>query len=274
MGALEFLYESMPGRLLLAPLVSRPVSRLVGAFLDTSLSKPLIKPFVKRNSIDLNEYLLDGITSFNGFFTRPIKPGRRPVDMSDNVLVSPCDGLLSVHRIERDSVYPVKQAEYRISDLVRDKALAERFDGGCCFVFRLQVEHYHRYIYPVSGTQENTVRIKGVYHTVRPIALRTRPVFIENRREYTVLHSGNDTIVQVEVGALLVGRIVNHRRSSGAIERLDEKGMFEYGGSTIILLTEPGSCTPFDRYADGAEHPVKLGEAVARFGCRQGRKGT
>lgn len=269
MGALEFLYESMPGRILLAPLVSRPVSRLVGAFLDTSLSKPLIKPFARRNSIDLNEFLLDGITSFNGFFTRPIKPGRRPIDMDEGVLISPCDGLLSVHTIERDSVYPVKQAEYRISDLVRDKTLAERFDGGCCLVFRLRVEHYHRYIYPVSGTQESSVRIQGVYHTVRPVALRTRPVFMENTREYTVLHHGFGMMAQVEVGALLVGRIENHRRSSGAIERGDEKGMFEYGGSTIILLTEPGSCTPFDRYADGAEHPVRLGEAVARFDCHR-----
>ena len=42
--------------------------------------------------------------------------------------------------------------------------------------------------------------------------------------------------VQMEVGAMLVGRIVNDTPSESRVVRGMEKGHFEYGGSTIILL--------------------------------------
>ena len=52
-AALRFLYHTPLGRLLLRPLCARPLSRLCGRFLDSPLSKPLIRPFVRRNGIRL-----------------------------------------------------------------------------------------------------------------------------------------------------------------------------------------------------------------------------
>ena len=50
-------------------------------------------------------------------------------------------------------------------------------------------------------------------------------------------HFGN--VVQVEVGALMVGRIRN-LQGAGKMKRGEEKGYFEFGGSTVVLLLEQG----------------------------------
>ena len=53
-----------------------------------------------------------------------------------------------------------------------------------------------------------------------------------------MLHTDNfGDVTQVEVGAMMVGRIVNTVKS-GRFERGEQKGMFEFGGSTVVLLVE------------------------------------
>ena len=92
MESLDFLYGTALGRALLRPLVSRPVSKLAGAFLDTPLSRPLIPIFVKNCGIDTGDYDLRQIRCFNDFFCRPLKAGRRPIDPEPGSLIAPCDG--------------------------------------------------------------------------------------------------------------------------------------------------------------------------------------
>ncbi|SCW55890.1 phosphatidylserine decarboxylase [Ruminococcaceae bacterium YRB3002] len=269
MTALEFLYRTGFGRLLLKPMASRGLSRLCGAFLDTCLSKPLISSFVRNNNIIEDDYVLDGINSFNDFFCRRIKDGLRVVDDDPNVLVAPCDGLLTVYSINADTVVPVKQSSYTISSLLRDEKLAAGLNGGLCLVFRLCVDHYHRYSYVDSGSKSANVFIPGVLHTVRPVALAERPVFVENCREYCVIDSPNfGRMVQMEVGAMLVGKIVNEDKGASEVVRGAEKGHFEYGGSTIIVLVPAGTAVIrddiYDASLEGVEIPVKLGEEVGR----------
>ena len=42
----------------------------------------------------------------------------------------------------------------------------------------------------------------------------------------------------------MVGKINNHEEDSAQVKRGDEKGMFEFGGSTIVVMTEPGMAEP------------------------------
>lgn len=263
-GGLRFLYRTLPGRLLLRLLTARWVSKAAGAFLDSRLSKPLIRRFVEKAGIDLSQFEADGFTCFNDCFCRRIKEGRRPFPSDPTVLAAPCDGLLSAYRVQEDTVLPVKQSAYTLSSLLKDEALAARYRGGTCLVFRLCVDHYHRYSYPTDGVKGDNVFIPGRLHTVRPIALESRPVFAENCREYTLIdtpHHG--TVVQMEVGAMLVGRIVNHH-GAGPVARGQEKGLFQYGGSTIILLLPADAPRVAQRYFDatqqGEETPVQLGD--------------
>ena len=263
---LAFLYQTVPGRFLLKLLVRPRLSVLCGRFLDSSFSRFLIPVFIKRNHIDLSEYEKKSYRSFNDCFSRQIRPEMRPVDADASHLIAPCDGLLSAYRIREGSVIPVKHSAYTLEALLKDAGLAGEFDGGDCLVFRLCVQHYHRYIWAADGVRGENIRIPGVLHTVQPIALRNRPVFVENTREYTVLESSCfGKMVQMEVGAMLVGRIAN-RPGSGPVRRGEEKGCFEYGGSTVILLLKAGAARIRQEYFDAAaqdrEVPVLQGRRI------------
>ena len=266
-AALRFLYHTPLGRLLLKPLCARPLSRLCGRFLDSTLSKPLIAPFVRKNGIRLEDFFSDNFRCFNDCFSRRIRPELRPVDPSPDALVAPCDGLLSVYPIQKDMVIPAKQSRYTINDLLGGDPAAARFEGGTCLVFRLCVNHYHRYCYPDGGRPLRSAFIPGELHTVRPIALEQLPVFVRNCREYALLETDHlGTVAQIEVGAMLVGKIAN-QPAPEHFERGDEKGMFLYGGSTVILLIEPGRLripeAAFALSAEEREIPVCMGERIA-----------
>lgn len=264
---LSFLYETVPGRMLLKPLVWPPLSRLCGRFLETPLSLPLIPPFKRSAGIDTEEYDLSGVRCFNDFFCRPVKPGRRPLDSAPDALIAPCDGLLTLVRVDGDTVLPVKQSHYSIERLLGDKALAKEFEGGLCLVYRLCVQHYHRYVYFDSGEKSPNVFLPGVLHTVRPVALAQRPVFCENCRDYTVLNTERfGKAIQMEVGATMVGKIVNEHPEARRVRLGEEKGHFAFGGSTIIVLLKKGAAELLPQIleasARGEETPVKLGQRV------------
>ena len=139
-------------------------------------------------------------------------------------------------------------------------------------MFRLTVDDYHRYCYPDSGVKEENVHIQGIYHTVNPIAFRKHAVFRENTREYTVLHSDNfGDLVIMEVGATLVGRISN-LHGARRVSRGEEKGHFDFGGSTIVVLVKPNVLRVdqdiLRNNAAGCETVIKYGE---RIGARQNK---
>lgn len=263
---LRFLYRTVIGRLFLKVLTWPALSVAVGHFLDTRFSCFLIKPFVKHNNIDLSICADTDFDSFNAFFCRKVKKIYRPICQNEEFIISPCDGLLSIYPINNDLVIPVKQSRYHISDLLKDENLAKEFDEGLCLVFRLCVNHYHRYAYIESGKKSNNTRIDGVLHTVQPIALRDIQVFTENSREYTIIDT-KDTgkIIQMEVGAMLVGKIDNYEEECDCI-RGEEKGRFLYGGSTIIVLLQKDcAVTPKDIIEatnNGIETPVIMGQKL------------
>lgn len=266
MDSLTFLYKTVCGRLFLKLLSTRVVSKLSGVFLDSRLSSFLINSFARKNNIVLDDYELEDIKSFNEFFRRKIKAGKRVFDTEPEHLCAPCDGLLSVWNIQKDTVIPVKQSVYTVERLLQDAQLASEYEDGLCLVFRLCVNHYHRYAYVDSGKKGANIFIPGVLHTVRPIALETLPVFTENCREYTVIENPVfGKLIQMEVGAMLVGRIVN-LEGEGTAVRGKEKGFFEYGGSTIIVLLKKDSAKIKDEILSnsiaGIETPVKMGEQI------------
>ncbi len=265
--SLRFLYRTVVGRCILKIITARWISRFVGKILDSRISKLLISRFVKKNGIDLSEFHSDNFTCFNDCFTRKIKDGYREIDNSPTAFISPCDSLVTAYRIDEDLSLKIKGSEYKIEDLLGgDKSLAEVFSGGLALVFRLCVTHYHRYIYFDSGTKGDNVFIPGKLHTVRPIALESLPVFVRNCREYTVLETKNfGKAAQIEVGALLVGKIKNNHREH-TFSRGEEKGMFLYGGSTIVVLLEKDRVNLvneiFTATENGHEVSVLMGEKL------------
>ena len=241
---LSFLYTNIFGRMLLKPLIQPQVSKLAGRYLSSAHSKWLISKFIERNEIDMDIYEECDYSSFNDFFTRKIKPDCRPVPEDLDVLISPCDCLATVYPIQENTTFSIKNTEYTLRSLLRSPRLAKRFRGGYAYVLRLTVEDYHRYLYSVSGKQSKNYHIDGTFHTVNPIANDYLPIYKENTREYTVIRSKEfGDVLQMEVGALLVGKISNHKQST-VVTRGEEKGFFEYGASTIVVLTQKDRVTP------------------------------
>lgn len=265
---LHFLYDTVPGRVLLRPLTGRSLSKLAGRFLDTRLSKPLIKPFLRAGQIDLEEYLPENYSCFNDCFTRRIRPELRPLPASETALMAPCDGRLTACTVRGDTVLPIKQSRYTLPALLGSEKLAKPFLDGLCLVFRLCVDDYHRYCYFDGGEKSENVFLPGKLHTVRPVALAAGPVFTENCRELTLMRTEHFGLsAQIEVGAMLVGRIEN-LHGAGPMTRGAEKGRFLYGGSTIVLLLQKDAAVlrqdVLAASRQGAETRVRMGEEIGR----------
>lgn len=268
-NGLSFLYNTAAGRIILKPLVkSKFVSCLIGLFMNLKISKLLIKPFINRHNINMDEYETKKYNSFNDFFIRKIKKEKRPIDYSDNHLISPCDGKLTCYKITKDLVFKVKNSYYSIDTILKNKKYANLFIGGIALVFRLSPEDFHRYAFIDDGIILDNYKIKGMFHSVNPVAYDKFMVFKENQRECTFIKTNNfDGIMYVEVGALLVGKIKN-KKTHGNVKKAEEKGYFMYGGSTIILLFKKNTVKIdndiLNNSKKGYETCVKFGEKIGK----------
>ena len=106
---LAFLYKTKPGRFLLRALVRPWVSKIGGAVLDSPISCVGIKPFVKKNKIDLTEYEPKKYKSYNDFFTRRIKEGARPITAKEEEIMTACDSRVSGYPIRKNTVFTSKK---------------------------------------------------------------------------------------------------------------------------------------------------------------------
>lgn len=265
---LRALYGHAAGRAFLKLLIAPPLSRAAGWMLSTRLSTVLIKPFIRQNGIDMSQFEPGPFESYNAFFARRILPGMRPVDEDPAHLIAPCDSKLTALPIAPESRFVLKNTPYTLSSLLRDEQLASRYAGGTALIFRLTVDDYHRYCYVADGEKGENVRIPGVLHTVNPIANDVYPIYKENAREYSLLQTERfGSVLMMEVGALLVGRIVNHH-AGAQVKRGEEKGYFQFGGSTVVLLLEKGAAKVdgdiLRNSEAGIETIVRMGE---RIGC-------
>ena len=265
-GAMRFAYENPVGRALTRAILCRKfVSNIYGAWQRSRLSRGKVKKFIAQYQISLDDCTEREFSNFNAFFTRQRKYYVNQT--AENELPAIADSKLTALPIDEGRVFTVKGVPYTAAELLDNAALAQAYAGGLCLIFRLSPDDYHRYVYPDAGTQEKTVGIPGVLHSVNPIA-GSLGVYRRNARRYTVLHTAHfGDVVQMEVGALLVGRIRNHCETPGSIGKLQEKGYFEYGGSTVILLLQKGAVTVdadiLEHSALGIETKVTIGERIA-----------
>lgn len=262
-GAIRFVYGTAFGRLLAKGILCRRfVSNAYAAWQKSRFSRGKVKKFMTRYEIDTADCTTQEFPNFNAFFTRRRK--NYVNQTAAHELPAIADSKLTAIPIDETARFTVKGVPYTAEELLNDRDLAAEFHGGWCLIFRLAPDDYHRYVYPDEGTQEATVSIDGVLHTVNPIASQLG-VYRQNARRYTLLHTAHfGDVVQMEVGAMLVGKICNHRESAGSFGKLEEKGYFEYGGSTVILLCKRDAVRIDEDILErsGVETRVRLGERI------------
>lgn len=258
--ALSFFYDNIFGRVLLKVLISGFVRKPYNYYMSTKLSLKKVNKFIKQNNINMDEYEKENYKSFNDFFIRKIKSDRRPIA---NGLFAIADSKLSVYKIDNNLSFKVKNSIYTVEELLGENRF--NFDGGYALIFRLCVDDYHHYVYPDDGEILYNKRINGKLHTVQPLAFKKYKVFSENTREITLLktkHYGK--VAYIEVGAMMIGKIVNENVTN--FKRGSEKGHFEFGGSTCILLFEKDKIKINELIVENTkkdiETIVKLGDSL------------
>ena len=261
---LNFLYKTIFGRIILKLTVSRTwFNKIMGVYYKSSLSKKKIIPFIEKYGINMKEYKMEDFQSFNDFFTRKkeIK-----VCKGEKFLPAIADGKLSVYKIEKDLTMKIKGSVYTIEELTNKKDMGKKFEEGTCLLYRLSVTDNHRYIFPDNGRIVFNEKIKGELHTVRPISKKYR-IYTRNSREVSVLDTEVfGEIIQIEVGAISVGKIKNHKKTK--FHKGEEKGYFEFGGSSIVVLLNKNIKIDTDileKTKEGYEVQVSVGEKVGKI---------
>jgi phosphatidylserine decarboxylase len=217
---------------------------MLGKWLDRAGSRKTIQKFIEKYDLNLDEveHPVDAYPNLNAFFSRRLKAGARPFVDDEKVFCSPADGKVMVFpELDAATRMPVKGAYVDIVALMASEEAARSYRGGAAIVIRLAPYDYHRYHFPVEGMSTSTEEILGRYYLVNPIALEVMPdLFAHNKRMVTYLETEHfGRVMMMEVAGFAVGRIVQ-TFESGPVLRGQEKGYFQFGGSTLVLLFEPG----------------------------------
>lgn len=239
---LFFLYKEGFWPALLRFLVSLPFfSRLYGFGQKTSFSKRKIPDFIQKFQIDSSEFAkkVSQFRSFNDFFIRRLKVGSRPI--SSQPLVLPADARYLVFpSLEGIKSFFVKEKQFNLKQFLQSASLAEKYANGAMVIARLAPVDYHRFHFPCRGSPQEPVKIEGKLFSVHPFALKNSlKIFRENKRVLTEIKTEDfQDILFVEVGATNVGSIKQTFHPFKLYQKGEEKGYFEFGGSTIVLLFE------------------------------------
>lgn len=227
----------------------RSMSFKQGRKYDDPASAAQIPGFINFHQLDMTEVLVptNEFKNFNEFFYRKLKPDARPCSAPDDphIVVSPADCRSVVfNRMEEAQRIWVKGREFSVERLLGEAYAqdAKRYHGGALGIMRLAPQDYHRFHIPVDGIMGEPKLIDGEYYTVNPMAIRSAlDVYGENIRYVVPIDSeAHGRVMVICVGAMMVGSTVITRKTGERVRRAEELGYFKFGGSTLLLLFEPG----------------------------------
>ena len=277
-----FLQEDL-NFLLTNRIPRRLATQLIGWF--SRIEQPLVRDLsigVWRlfADLDLREARKAQFESLHDCFIRELKDGVRPIERSNEILVSPCDAIVGAcGTIGGTTLFQAKGFPYTLEDLLCERGLVENYRNGSYATLRLKSSMYHRFHAPHDGCIEQVRYISGDTWNVNPIALeRIERLFCKNERAVVRLRlsANGQCVTLVAVAAILVASIRLHclgaalnRNYEGrgviecddSVRKGDELGWFEHG-STIIVFAPEGFAL-CDNIRDGAA--IRMGEPLMRL---------
>ncbi|MBS0923528.1 phosphatidylserine decarboxylase [Providencia sp. JGM181] len=258
-----------------------------------------IKLFAKAYKVNMNEAQKSELTAystFNDFFIRTLKDGARPIVEAEHKLAQPADGAVSqLGPIDNDLIFQAKGHNYTVEALLAGQyQLADKFRGGDFITTYLSPSDYHRVHMPCDGLLTEMIYVPGDLFSVNPLTAANVPnLFARNERLICVFDTPFGTMVQILVGATIVGSIdtvwsgcVNPQREGvikrwtypaqgeeGAIflQKGEEMGLFKLG-STVINLFEPNKIRFNASLIPG--YATRMGELLAESTDEQQRTET
>ncbi len=272
---LRWTYAAGLGKLALNLFVKRAfLSRYYGWKMSQRASAHRVLPFIVDYNLDVDEFAKKpySFKTFNEFFYRALKPGARPIagQGDDRIAVLPADGRhLAFQNVDAAAGFFAKGQRFDLASFLGSGELGREFAGGSLVISRLCPVDYHRFHFPVSGTPGEPRLINGWLYSVSPIALRQNLAYLwENKRMVTLVESPVFGRVAVcEIGATMVGSILQTHVPNRAVPKGEEKGLFKFGGSCVVTVFQPGKI----RLDEDLVKPAAEGmEVYARMGDRLG----
>ena len=270
---LRFAYNTIIGQLGVFAIFKRKIfSVIYGMYAKRKSSVSKIIPFIQKYNLreDSFEKRVSDFSSFNDFFTRKLKPSARPISPRPNNIVAPSDGrILAYQSIEDTAPFFVKGEKLSIDRLTKNFSFVQSFKNASLLIVRLAPIDCHRFCFPIDCEPQMTYLINGSYFSVNPIAMHgSFRNFLENKRMSTLLRTKNcGNILMVEIGACCVGSIKQTFSPFSPVLKGQEKGYFEFGGSTVLLLFEQGRVRFDDdllgNTLNGVETYTFMGDSVA-----------
>lgn len=223
--------------------------RAWGEFLDTPASAAGIESFASMPNYNVDDYIVgpSGWQTFNQFFAREVRPGKRPVaePWDDTVIVSPADSVfMGAWPIDEDSSITVKGVNWSIKELLDDSPYADEFRNGTYMHSFLYIDDYHRYHLPVGGVIKEIRNIHGrVYMDVFKGADGSLDVAdgdtyqFNQERGLVVIDSPELGLVAVlPIGMSFVSSVNLTPELGATLQKGEEFGYFLFGGSDIVVV--------------------------------------
>lgn len=227
-----------------------------GSFLDTPASEAGIPGFMADTAFRGDDYVPgpSGWLTFNQFFAREVKPGRRPVEApcDDRVVVSPADSVFKgLWPLSEEATLTAKGFTFALRDLLAGSPHWERFRGGVFMHAFLDVTDYHRYHAPVRGRVLESRKIPGRVSLEvwkRPdgtLATRDGEGFqFTQDRGLLVLDGPVGLVAVLPIGMAQVSSVNLLAEPGVDLAKGECFGWFAFGGSDIVLLFERDRVAP------------------------------
>jgi len=220
-----------------------------GSFLDTPESAQEIEGFLSNPAYRIGDYFVgpSGWLTFNQFFAREVRPGKRPVaaPCDDSVVVSPADSIFMGHwPIDEQSEIEVKGIKWSIRELLDGSPYQDAFKGGTYSHSFLYVNDYHRYHVPVGGVIKEVRNIQGKVYldvikkpdgSLYPVDGDTYQ-FAQERGLVVIDSPVVGLVAILPIGMAQVSSVNLTVESGATLAKGEEFGYFLFGGSDIVML--------------------------------------
>lgn len=202
-----------------------------------------------------------GFASWDDFFTRKFRDGRRPVasPADDAVIANACES--APYRLSKgvkgNDTFWIKSQPYSLYHMLAGDPWVGQFDGGTIYQAFLSPLSYHRWHSPVSGKIVKTRLIDGSYFA-EALSAGFDPAGPNESQGY-ITQVATRALIFIEadnpdiglMAALFVGMVEVSSNEITVYEgqhvnKGDQLGMFHFGGSTHCLIFRPQVKLQFD----------------------------
>jgi phosphatidylserine decarboxylase len=233
-----------------------------GWFSETALNSARMRDFEYNYVCDSTRPHW-GFTSWDDFFTRKFRDGRRPVKYphDDSIVVSAAEATpFAVQtNVKLHDSFWIKSQNYSLAHIMNNDTRAEKFVGGTVYQACLSPDSYHRWHAPVSGKIVSTAMVSGTYFSEPLFAGfssdSSRPTpgagAIEASQGYVsavaargiiFIQADNPDIALmciIMIGMAEVSSIEITMPIGQSFKKGEQLGMFHYGGSSHCLIFGP-----------------------------------